>query len=108
MSTELPGVGVFLGNRSEYLVRCLNKNGFKVKAIWSNSINQAKEFAKSFKIEFYTDKIDVLLLMKEVELILINCEQSHYVQIVTKAFRIGEYFFIFFNLITCCLCLFCY
>lgn len=90
--TKVPGVGVFGCNRkSEYLVNCLIKNGFKVTSIWSDCLEEAREFAKRFQIESYTDKIDVILLKKEVELILINCQQIHYVQIVSKAFRIGKF-----------------
>lgn len=88
---NLPGIGVFGCNKlSEFLVNSLIKNGFRITAVWSDQLEQARTFAQKFKIEFHTDKIDVLLLKKEVELILINCEQSLYVQIVTKAFRIGE------------------
>lgn len=96
--SRLPNVGVFGSNsKSEYLVNCLIKNGFKVTAIWSDCIEEARSFAKRFRIDFYTDKIDVLLLKKEVELILINCQQIHYVQIVTKAFRIGKLLLFFQN-----------
>lgn len=91
---NLPGIGVFGCNKfSEFLVNCLIKNGFRITAVWSDRLEQARAFAQRFKIDFYTDKMDVLLLKKEVELILINCDQSLYVQIVSKAFRIGESLF---------------
>lgn len=88
---NLPGIGVFGCNKlSEFLVNCLIKNDFRITAVWSDRLEQAQAFAQRFKIDFYTDKMDVLLLKKEVELILINCDQALYVQIVSKAFRIGE------------------
>ena len=90
----LPNIGIFGCNKfNEFLVNCLIKNGFKIAGVWSEQgIEKAKEMAERFKIDFYTDKMDVLLLKKDVELILINCEQIHYVQICTKAFRLGKVF----------------
>lgn len=72
----LPGIGVFgTGPVVKVLVPILRENGFKIEAIWSRTINDAQDAAKDLNIPFYTNKIDDVLLRKDVDLIFVLCSR---------------------------------
>lgn len=45
-----------------------------IKAIWGKTMAEASEIAKILSINFFTNKIDDVLLRKDVDLIFILCE----------------------------------
>lgn len=88
----LPGIGVFgTGLVVKVLVPILRDNGFKIEAIWSRTLYDAQEAAKELKIPFYTNKIDDVLLRKDVDLIFVLCSPSLHAQISVKALGIGKH-----------------
>ncbi len=88
----LPGIGIFgSGQLVRVLVPCLRAKGFKVEAIWSHSIESAKEMAEELEIKLATDVIDRVLLQPSVQLIVIACPPHLHEQIATKACGIGKH-----------------
>lgn len=88
----LPGIGVFgTGPVVKVLVPILRENGFKIEALWSRTINDAQEAAKELKIPFYTNKIDDVLLKKDVDLIFVLCAPMLHAEISVKALGIGKH-----------------
>lgn len=88
----LPGIGVFgTGPVVKALVPILLENGFKIEAIWNQTIEKAEEAAKDLKIPFFTDKIDDVLLRKDVDLIFVLCAPYLHAQISVKALGIGKH-----------------
>lgn len=88
----LPGIGVFgTGPVVKILVPILRENGFKIEAIWSRTLQEAKEAAKELKIPFSTNKIDDVLLRKDVDLIFVLCSPNLHAQISVKALGIGKH-----------------
>lgn len=88
----LPGIGVFgTGLVVKVLVPILRDNGFKIEAIWSRTLHDAQEAAKELKIPFYTNKIDDVLLRKDVDLIFVLCSPNLHAQISVKALGIGKH-----------------
>ncbi|KAL3285110.1 hypothetical protein HHI36_019234 [Cryptolaemus montrouzieri] len=88
----LPGIGVFgTGPVVKVLVPILQENGFKIEAIWSHIIQEAQEAAKELRIPFFTDKIDDVLLRKDVDLIFVLCAPNLHTQISVKALGIGKH-----------------
>ncbi|XP_055315675.1 glucose-fructose oxidoreductase domain-containing protein 2 [Sitodiplosis mosellana] len=88
----LPGIGVF-GTAAEVrvLVPILRDKGFKIEAIWGRTICEAEEAAKELNIIFYTNKIDDVLLKKDVDLVFIFCPPHLHSQISVKALGIGKH-----------------
>ncbi|XP_030746501.1 glucose-fructose oxidoreductase domain-containing protein 1 [Sitophilus oryzae] len=88
----LPGIGLFgTGPVVKVLVPILRENGFKIEAIWSRTIQDAQEAAKSLNIPFSTNKIDDVLLRKDVDLIFVLCSPNLHAQISVKALGIGKH-----------------
>ncbi|GLH01613.1 hypothetical protein R5R35_001406 [Gryllus longicercus] len=88
----LPGIGVFgTGNVVRVIVPFLREKGFKVEALWGRTLNTAEEVAKELGISFYTNKIDDVLLRKDVDLIFIICSPNLHAQIAVKALGIGKH-----------------
>lgn len=88
----LPGIGVFgTGPVVKVLVPILRENGFKIEAIWSHTIHDAQEAAKELNIPFHTNKIDDVLLRKDVDLIFVLCAPNLHAQISVKALGIGKH-----------------
>lgn len=91
----LPGIGVFgTGSSSDevrVLVPILRDKGFKIEAIWGRTIREAEETAKELNIAFYTNKIDDVLLKKDVDLVFIFCPPHLHSQISVKALGIGKH-----------------
>ncbi|XP_022907435.1 glucose-fructose oxidoreductase domain-containing protein 1 [Onthophagus taurus] len=88
----LPGIGIFgTGPAVKVLIPILRENGFKIEAIWSRTIQDAQELAKEQNIPFYTNKIDDVLLRKDVVLIFVLCSPNLHAQISVKALGIGKH-----------------
>lgn len=88
----LPGIGVF-GTTAEVrvLVPILRDNGFKIEAIWGRTVREAEDAAKELSISFYTNKIDDVLLRKDVDLVFVFCPPHLHSQISVKALGIGKH-----------------
>ncbi|XP_018577782.1 glucose-fructose oxidoreductase domain-containing protein 2 [Anoplophora glabripennis] len=88
----LPGIGVFgTGPVVKVLVPILRENGFKIEAVWSRTLQDAQETAKELGIPFSTNKIDDVLLRKDVDLIFVLCPPNLHAQISVKALGIGKH-----------------
>lgn len=88
----LPGIGVFgTGSVVKVIVPFLRSKGFKVEAIWGRTLQAAQQVAKELDIPFYTNKIDDVLLRKDVDLIFIICSPYLHAQIAVKALGIGKH-----------------
>ncbi|CAH0390038.1 unnamed protein product [Bemisia tabaci] len=88
----LPGIGIFgTGNIVKVVVPFLREKGFKIEALWGRTVESAKEVAKELNIPFYTNKIDDVLLRKDVDLIFIVCSPNLHSQISVKALGIGKH-----------------
>ncbi|KFM82361.1 Glucose-fructose oxidoreductase domain-containing protein 1, partial [Stegodyphus mimosarum] len=88
----LPGVGVFgTGKIIRVLVPCLRARGFKVEAIWGRTKEAAEFVATELDIPFSTNKVDEVLLRKDVDLVCIICPPHLHSQIAVKALGIGKH-----------------
>lgn len=88
----LPGVGVFgTGKIIRVLVPCLRARGFKVEAIWGRTVEAAETIAEELDIPFFTNKVDEVLLRKDVDLVCIICPPHLHSQIAVKALGIGKH-----------------
>lgn len=88
----LPGIGIFgTNNIVKIIVPFLKQNGFKVEALWGRTLSKAEETAKELDIPYYTNKIDNVLLKKEVDLVFIMCSPNLQAQIAVKALGIGKH-----------------
>ena len=75
-------------NKYSYYINtfCLSSfKGFRVEAIWGRTNEEAAATAFSLDIPFATNRIDDVLLRKDVDLILILCSPLHHSQIAVKA-----------------------
>lgn len=88
----LPGIGVF-GTTPEvkHLVKILREKGFRIEAIWGRTLKEAEEVARSLAIPFHTNKVDDVLLKKDVDLVFIICAPFLHSQISVKALGIGKH-----------------
>ena len=59
--------------------------GFVIEAIWGLTLDEAEVEATEMNIPYATNKIDEVLLRKDVDLIIIMCPPSHHLQIAVKA-----------------------
>uniref|UniRef100_A0A8D8VEW2 Glucose-fructose oxidoreductase domain-containing protein 1 n=1 Tax=Cacopsylla melanoneura TaxID=428564 RepID=A0A8D8VEW2_9HEMI len=88
----LPGIGLFgTGNLVSVIVPFLREKGFKIEAIWSRTLSEAERVSKELNIPFFTNKIDDVLLRKDVDLIFIMCSPNLHAQIAVKALGIGKH-----------------
>lgn len=88
----LPGIGVFgTGSVAKVLVPFLREKGFIVEAIWGVTVQEAENAAKELQIPFHTNKIDDVLLKKNVSLVFIVCAPNLHAQISVKALGIGKH-----------------
>lgn len=88
----LPGVGI-IGTNSfvKLLIPILNNQGFHVNGIWSHSGPVAEEFSKTFNIPHYSDKVEDILLQKDIKLIFIACPPHLHSQVAVQALGIGKH-----------------
>ncbi|XP_063984793.1 glucose-fructose oxidoreductase domain-containing protein 2 [Diachasmimorpha longicaudata] len=88
----LPGIGLFgTGSVVRVIVPFLREKGFKIEAIWGRTLAEAAEAAKDLEIPFHTNRIDDVLLRKDVDLIFIMCSPGLQAQISVKALGIGKH-----------------
>lgn len=88
----LPGIGVFgTGAVVKVLVPVLREKGFKIEALWGRTLQEAEETSKELQIPFFTNKIDDVLLRKDVDLIFVLCAPVLHAQIAVKALGIGKH-----------------
>lgn len=88
----LPGIGVFgTGAVAKVLVPFLREKGFKIEAIWGMTLQEAEHVARELQIPFHTNKIDDVLLRKDVNLVFIICAPNLHAQISVKALGIGKH-----------------
>lgn len=88
----LPGIGVF-GTAAEVkvLVAILRREGFKIEAIWGRTVKEAENAARELSIPFYTNRIDDVLLKKDVDMVFVICAPFLHSQISVKALGIGKH-----------------
>ena len=89
----LPGIGIFItgGTVMKVLVPYLRAKGFKVDSVWAQTLEAAREASKDLEIPFFTNKVDDVLLKKEVDLVFIMCPPILHAQIAVKALGIGKH-----------------
>lgn len=88
----IPGIGVFgTGALANVLVPILREKGFTIVAIWGRTLREAEEASKELNIPFFTNKIDDVLLRKDVDLVFIICPPFLHAQISVKALGIGKH-----------------
>ncbi|ESO13176.1 hypothetical protein HELRODRAFT_184878 [Helobdella robusta] len=91
-NVQLPGIGVFgTGVTVRCIVPILKSCGFKVEAIWGRTKEIAEECARDLDIKFHTNKVDQVLLHKDVDLVFINCPPLSQSPIAVKALGIGKH-----------------
>ena len=89
---ELPGIGVFgTGAPVKCLVPILKSCGFRVEALWGRTKEQAEDCARELDIAFKTNKVDEVLLHKNVDLVFIQCPPHLQSPIAVKALGIGKH-----------------
>ncbi|XP_067651629.1 glucose-fructose oxidoreductase domain-containing protein 1-like [Haliotis asinina] len=92
MRKMLPGVGVF---GTTAVIKCvvpiLKTCGFNVVALWGCTVEEADTLAKELGIPHSTNKVDEVLLDKDVDLVVISCSPHLQAPIVVKALRIGKH-----------------
>lgn len=93
MHDNLPGIGIFGGSPDtvKILAQILRQQGFNIQAIWFKTMKEAEEASRELKINFYTNKIDDVLLCKNVDLIFVMCEPLLHPQITVKSLGIGKH-----------------
>ncbi|XP_040565690.1 glucose-fructose oxidoreductase domain-containing protein 2 [Lepeophtheirus salmonis] len=92
MSGALPGVGVFgTGSITYATVPYLKNLGYRIEALWGRNREEAELTSTELGIPFFTDKIDDVLLRRDVDLVLIFCPPFHHSQIAVKALGIGKH-----------------
>lgn len=88
----LPGIGIFGTNEVvKVLVPILREKGFQIQAIWGKTMKEAEDAARELKINFFTSKIDDVLLCKNVDMIFVMCQPYLHPQISVKALGIGKH-----------------
>ena len=89
---QLPGIGVFgTGTAVKCLVPLLKSCGFRVEALWGRTKEMADECGRDLDITFKTNKVDEVLLHKDVDLVFINCPPHLQSPIAVKALGIGKH-----------------
>uniref|UniRef100_A0A336MT20 CSON000849 protein n=1 Tax=Culicoides sonorensis TaxID=179676 RepID=A0A336MT20_CULSO len=88
----LPGIGIFgTSEVTKVLVPFLREKGFNIVGLWGPVLKEAEEVAKVLTIPFYTNRIDDVLLRKDVDLIFVLCPPYLHSQISVKALGIGKH-----------------
>lgn len=88
----LPGIGVFgTGDIVRALVPFLRAKGFRVEAVWGRTLDAAENVATELNVPFHTNKVDDVLLRKDVDLVFIICQPDLHAQIAVKALGIGKH-----------------
>lgn len=73
------------------LVPMLREKGFNVVGIWGRAVQEAQEYANLLNISFFTNKIDEVLLKKEVLLLFLLTQPFLHSVISGKCLGIGKH-----------------
>ena len=91
MAAQLPGIGVFGTDTAvKCLVPILQNCGFKVEALWGRTRKEAEDCSRELGVSFFTDKVDEVLLHRDVDLVFIHCPPHLQSPIAVKALGIGK------------------
>lgn len=92
MKKMLPGIGVFGTSPSvRSYIAILHSCGFRVVALWGRVKSEADQLARELNIPMSTDKVDEILLNKDVDVIVISCPPHMQSPIAVKALGIGKH-----------------
>lgn len=80
-----------IGEVTKALAPFLREKGFNLVAIWGPTLRETEELSREMQIPFFTNKIDDVLLRKDVDLIFILCPPYLHSQISVKALGIGKH-----------------
>lgn len=69
----------------------LKEKGFNVVGIWGRTQSEAQEYANALNINFFTNKIDEVLLKKEVLLLFVLTQPYLHSVISVKCLGIGKH-----------------
>lgn len=88
----LPGVAIF-GNStlSHVLINYFREYGFKVEAFWCPNDDDGHKIRNVLSIPYYSNNIDKVILLPNVQLIVIASVPHYHSQIASKACRIGKH-----------------
>jgi len=90
----LPSVGIFgTDSNAQIFISLFKAAGFPVTAVWGNTLDSAKRTANDLKINFYTSKIQELLLHNEVDIVCVSGSPHLYSEVCIKALSIGKHVF---------------
>jgi predicted dehydrogenase len=91
----MPNVAVFSGcsEVTRIFVNILREKEFNVIALWAKTIQESQELANELKIYFHTNKIDEVLLRKDVDMVFVFCQPNLHQCIVVKSLSIGKHVF---------------
>lgn len=73
------------------MIPILRDRGFEIRAIWGRTLREAEEIATAQNVLFYTNKIDDVLLRKDVDLVFVVCQPFLHAEISVKALGIGKH-----------------
>lgn len=86
------GIGIFgIGEVTRVLAPLLREKHFNLVALWGPTVRETEELSRELQIPFFTNKIDDVLLRKDVDLIFILCPPYLHSQISVKALGIGKH-----------------
>lgn len=88
------GIGIFGCNEITRVLAPMLEKGFNLKAIWDKNKDEAQKFANELKIPYWTDKIDDVLLRKDVIFSFVLSQPYFHSHIVVKSLGIGKHVFI--------------
>ncbi|XP_060066212.1 glucose-fructose oxidoreductase domain-containing protein 1-like [Ylistrum balloti] len=92
MRKMLPGIGVIGTTTSiRSYVPLLKSCGFHVAALWGRTKEEADELAKELNIPFSTNRVDEVLLNRDVDVLVISCPPHLQSPIAVKALGIGKH-----------------
>ena len=71
----LPSIGVYGTDRqAQIIIQLFKAAGFPVTAVWGQTHEKAKQVADQLNVNFYTTKIEQLLLHNDVHIVCVSGE----------------------------------
>ena len=93
MSQQQIGIGIFgTSEVTKVLAPLLREKGFNLVAIWGPNLKETEELSKNTQIPFFTNKIDDVLLRKDVDVCFILTQPYLHSQISVKALGKIQFF----------------
>ncbi|XP_063934763.1 glucose-fructose oxidoreductase domain-containing protein 2-like [Zophobas morio] len=90
--TELPKIGIIgAGWGVRVQIPAFRASGFVITALWSRDKTKALNIAKELDIPFSTNKVEEILLSREVDLVCISTPPHLHCGIVAKAITAGKH-----------------